>query len=633
MTSGRTPNGEPDETRIGPASETETFGSGRYVVKEFIGEGTQKTVYLVHDTQLGRDCALSLLKTGLLQARELARLRREAQMMARLAHVNIVTVHAISDEAEERPYIVSEYVSAGDLREELREADGPLPQGRAIAIAKDVCRALGAAHRSGVIHRDLKPANIWLTEDGSAKLGDFGISWSIDRSRLTMPETMMGTAAYMAPEQAQAQEVTARTDLYSLGCVLYELLAGRPPFEGRSPLTVVSQHIHAQPTPPSEHGAELPQALERLVLRLLAKDPEDRPASALEVLTELEGIGSAETASPASGLGRFWARPAYRVLAAVLLFAAIGASVVGAIVFSGGGGGTTYREVRYHFRGEGDGPALTGDCQGEDLVHSFTATGPPAFGGSQAYTGDFAQEATEANQTVLFSTDGCRSGFVTLRSVLRDQEFNDLHINDAGRVSRTLSPGGESYTLAGTIVETVTGGTGIYKGATGGGTCSWVQVVSGPGNGTATTEGDCILQVTTDSAPSLRVPVVAGVVAGATEVTILGSPFDLPTTIEVLVWYWNSGTEPLTGLSLRLAPPDGADILTAAQDLEEQTATEGERVWALPDLPSGGFAQRFHFTLQFLASDGAAVPLVVEIDGDGFEEPVLMEPVVLTVVQ
>ena len=101
-----------------------------------------------------------------------------------------------------------------------------------------------------MIHRDLKPANIWLAEDGSAKLGDFGIAQAIDRSRLTMPGTMMGTAAYMAPEQAQGREVTARSDLYSLGCVLYELLTGRPPFDADDPLTVVSQHIHAQPAPP-----------------------------------------------------------------------------------------------------------------------------------------------------------------------------------------------------------------------------------------------------------------------------------------------------------------------------------------------------------------------------------------------
>ena len=492
-----------------------------------------------------------------------------------------------------------------------------------------------------MIHRDLKPANIWLAEDGSAKLGDFGIAQAIDRSRLTMPGTMMGTAAYMAPEQAQGREVTARSDLYSLGCVLYELLTGRPPFDADDPLTVVSQHIHAQPAPPSEYGAALPEALERLVLRLLAKEPEARPASAEEVLAELDDIEATESARPARGLGRLWARPAYRVAAVVVLLAAIGGGVAGGVVMSGGGGGGTggvsYQELRYHYFFQDELPLVpSGDCQNEDLVESFTAArGVPVGNPSGTTTGDFVDELLLFSETVLFAADDCRSGFFTLTSVLRDADGNDLYITDSTPITVTLSPGGEYYTLTGTIVETVTGGTSIYEGASGGGTCSRFIVGGGPRTDpqTRTGQGDCVLQVTTESAARLRVPLGAGVAASLTEVAIFGSPLDLPTTVEILVAYSNGGAEPLTGLSLRLVPPKGAQILTVARVGDDQAPTEGERVWALPDLPAVSGVQTFQFKLQFLASDKAAVPLVVEIDGDGFEEPVRTEPVVLNVVQ
>ncbi|MCI0890146.1 MAG: serine/threonine protein kinase, partial [Chloroflexi bacterium] len=198
MTSGNGLDGEPPdqgETRSAPAGEAKTFASGRYLVRRLLGEGAQKTVYLVRDMALERDCALSLIKTDVLDPDDVARFRREAQTMAGLTHGNIVTVHDISEEAEEGPYIVSEYVPGGDLQQELQEAGGPLPLRRAVGIAKDICRALSAAHEQGIIHRDLKPANIWLTKQGSAKLGDFGIAHSMERSRLTMPGTLMGTAA------------------------------------------------------------------------------------------------------------------------------------------------------------------------------------------------------------------------------------------------------------------------------------------------------------------------------------------------------------------------------------------------------------------------------------------------------
>ena len=210
--------------------------------------------------------------------------------MAQLgAQPHIVTVFDIGDE-EGRPYIVCEYVSGGDLRQELSHAAGPLPLHRAVAIAMDVCRALVVVHRRGIVHRDIKPANIWLTEDGSAKLGDFGVALAADRSRLTMAGTVTGTAAYMAPEQALGAEVDARSDLYSLGCVLYEMACGRPPFAGDDPLAVISQHVNVAPSPPSQHNEDVPQELEGLILKLLAKAKEERPSSAEETLAELERV-------------------------------------------------------------------------------------------------------------------------------------------------------------------------------------------------------------------------------------------------------------------------------------------------------------------------------------------------------
>lgn len=293
--SGRGPlpsPGEIDRTRASGTSETRTFADGRYVARQVLGEGGQKSVFLVHDTALERDCALSLIKTDLVDPDDLTRVRREAQAMAQLgAQPHIVTVFDIGDE-DGRPYIVCEYVSGGDLRQELYHAGGSLPLHRAVAIAMDVCRALAVVHRRGIVHRDIKPANIWLTEDGSAKLGDFGVALAADRSRLTMAGTVTGTAAYMAPEQALGAEVDARSDLYSLGCVLYEMACGRPPFAGDDPLAVISQHVNVAPSPPSQHNQDIPQELEGLILKLLAKGKEERPSSAEEALAELERLAT-----------------------------------------------------------------------------------------------------------------------------------------------------------------------------------------------------------------------------------------------------------------------------------------------------------------------------------------------------
>ena len=268
-----------------------SFADGRYEVKSFLGEGSRKKVYRAHDDRLDRDVAFAVIKTEGLDEAGLTRVRREAQAMGRLGdHPHIVTIHDIGDESGQ-PYIVSQLMPGGDLAEMLQKAEGHrLEVDATLRIASEMAQALGYAHSQGIIHRDLKPANIWLTEEGTAKLGDFGLAVALDRSRMTTEGTMVGTVAYMPPEQALGRQADARSDLYSLGCVLYEMLTGRPPFLGDDAVAVISQHINTAPVAPSWHNPEVPTSLEGLVLALLAKTPEERPDSAATVGDALRSI-------------------------------------------------------------------------------------------------------------------------------------------------------------------------------------------------------------------------------------------------------------------------------------------------------------------------------------------------------
>jgi len=291
-----------------------SFADGRYTVEAFLGEGAKKRVYLAHDTKLDRDVAFALIKTDGLDATGRERTLREAQSMARLgAHPNIITIFDTGDEkgADEQstPYFVMELMQRGAVDAAL--GDGALPLEQTLAIGCDVCRALAFAHGQGVIHRDLKPGNIWLAEAGVAQIGDFGLAVSLDRSRLTQHGMMIGTVAYMPPEQALGGEVTPRADLYALGAMLYEMVTGRPPFLGDDPTAVISQHINTAPVAPSWLTERCPPDLEELILRLLAKDPGERPASAAEVLSVLERVdpgqksaSHAEGANPLERLAR-----------------------------------------------------------------------------------------------------------------------------------------------------------------------------------------------------------------------------------------------------------------------------------------------------------------------------------------
>ncbi len=288
---------------ITPGTESQSWSmpaslaSGRYLIRRPIGQGGQKKVYLARDERLDRDVVIALLKTDDLSADSVPRLTREAQAMARLgSHPNIVTVYDIGDE-QGRPFIVSQYVEGGSVADLLKSADKHrLPLEQAIRIASQICQALVHCHSQGIIHRDLKPGNVWLSQDGTAKLGDFGLAVSADFSRITLEGALVGTVVYMPPELMLGHQAEPRSDLYSLGVLLYEVVTGRPPFMGDQFVAIISQHINSLPVAPSWHNPEVPQGLETLILRLLAKSPEERPGSAAEVAKALAAIGSSAPA-------------------------------------------------------------------------------------------------------------------------------------------------------------------------------------------------------------------------------------------------------------------------------------------------------------------------------------------------
>jgi serine/threonine-protein kinase len=246
-----------------------SFVSGRYQVKKFLGEGGKKKVYLVHDKVLDRDVAFALIKTEKLDEATRLRFSREAQVMGRLGdHANIMTIHDMGDE-KGQPYIVLPLMPGGDVESLIEKApERRLPIEQAVAIARAVCHGLEYAHNKGVIHRDIKPGNVWLSGDGTVKVGDFGLALALDLSRLTNEGMMVGTYYYMPPEQAMGGAITAKADLYSLGAMLYEMVTGRPPFTGDDVVAVIGQHINTPPVSPNWHRPDLPPALAALIVRL-----------------------------------------------------------------------------------------------------------------------------------------------------------------------------------------------------------------------------------------------------------------------------------------------------------------------------------------------------------------------------
>lgn len=268
-----------------------SFADDRYQVSKFLGEGGKKRVYLAHDTLLDREVAFALIKTEGLDEIARSRITREAQAMGRLGtHQNIVTVFDLGTEGGS-PYLVTELMGGGDIEGVLEDADeNRLSLERTIEIGKAVCEGLEFAHARDIVHRDLKPGNVWLTDDGIAKIGDFGLAVMTDRSRLTREGMMAGTPSYLPPEQATGGDITPKADLYSLGAMLYEMVTGRPPFLGDDDVAIISQHINTAPVAPTWHNGDCPRPLEALIMRLLAKDPSERPDSAQDAFNALDAI-------------------------------------------------------------------------------------------------------------------------------------------------------------------------------------------------------------------------------------------------------------------------------------------------------------------------------------------------------
>ena len=277
-------------------SEPRRLGD-RYELGEPLGRGGMAEVLEGRDLRLGRRVAIKILRPDLAKDPAFqSRFRREAQSAASLNHPNIVAVYdtgedILGDETNSVvvPYIVMEYVDGQTLRQLLASGRRLLPE-RALEITAGILAALDYSHRHGIVHRDIKPANVMLTRTGDVKVMDFGIARALADASATMTaaSAVMGTAQYLSPEQARGEVVDARSDLYSTGCLLYELLTGRPPFTGDSPVSVAYQHVSENPIPPSQVDPAVPPALDALVMKALAKNPDDRYQTAADFRSDVE---------------------------------------------------------------------------------------------------------------------------------------------------------------------------------------------------------------------------------------------------------------------------------------------------------------------------------------------------------
>ena len=261
---------------------------GRYRVLGRLGVGGMATVYLAEDSSLGRKVALKVMAERYSEDGEFVeRFRREAQAAARLNHPNIIAVYD-RGEADGRPYIAMEYLQGRTLKQVI-QAEGPLPPERAIAIAMQVLAGLRYAHEHGVVHRDVKPHNVLVGDDGRIKVTDFGIAHAGD-PQMTEVGSIVGTAQYLSPEQARGRGVGPQTDIYSLGVVLYEMLAGRVPFEGDSSVAIAMQHVSDPPPPLRALAPDVPESLALVVAHAMLKDPAQRYGSADEFAADLDRV-------------------------------------------------------------------------------------------------------------------------------------------------------------------------------------------------------------------------------------------------------------------------------------------------------------------------------------------------------
>ncbi|MFD5266689.1 Stk1 family PASTA domain-containing Ser/Thr kinase [Streptomyces sp. NPDC058335] len=281
---------------------------GRYELGHVLGRGGMAEVYLAHDIRLGRTVAVKTLRVDLARDPSFqARFRREAQSAASLNHPAIVAVYDTGEDYMDGvsiPYIVMEYVDGSTLRELLHSGRKLLPE-RTLEMTIGILQALEYSHRAGIVHRDIKPANVMLTRNGQVKVMDFGIARAMGDSGMTMTQTsaVIGTAQYLSPEQAKGEQVDARSDLYSTGCLLYELLTVRPPFVGDSPVAVAYQHVREEPQAPSVFDPEITPEMDAIVLKALVKDPDYRYQSADEMRADIEACLDGQPVAATAAMG------------------------------------------------------------------------------------------------------------------------------------------------------------------------------------------------------------------------------------------------------------------------------------------------------------------------------------------
>jgi len=456
--------------------------AGRYELGELVGTGGMSSVYRAHDRQLERNVALKVLHERLgADDEHVSRFRHEARAVAQLSHPNVVTV---IDRFEEdgRQYIVFEYVDGESLKQ-LLDRTGPLPVRRALEIALAVADGLAFAHEHGVVHRDVKPQNVLLSRDGEIKVTDFGIARSLDaESGLTLTGTVLGTSSYLSPEQASGLHVTPTADVYSLGVVLYELLAGEVPFPGGNQVVVALQHVNETPPSLLERRPDVPARLAAAVALALQKDPERRfdsmAAFAAELRACLADVDATDTertmvvpplppprvesAPPATRVAR---RPRGRMpLLAAVLGLAIVAAVVAVLVLSANGGSP-------------QGAAGPGGS-GAVSLQGVTGYDPDGTGGE--HNGD-AGKATDGDQATFWTTEtydspefgGLKPGVglvldagssvkVGILRVTTDTPGYTARIMSGDSVSGPFSDGSPSQTVGRSATFTLNGATARY---------------------------------------------------------------------------------------------------------------------------------------------------------------------------
>jgi eukaryotic-like serine/threonine-protein kinase len=263
---------------------------GRYTLLDVLGAGGMAKVYLAHDSVLDRDVALKVMREEYSDDEGFVeRFRREAKNAASLTHPSIVQIYDQGRSEDGSYYIAMEYVPGGTLKERIAD-EGPLDPGEAAGIASQVAEALRAAHERGIVHRDIKPHNVLMNASGETKVADFGIARAASSRTITETDLMLGTAAYMSPEQIGGERVDSATDLYSLGVVLYEMLTGELPYQADDPIATAMQHLNRPPPHPRDANPAVPEELDALTAKLLAKDPAARYASAAELAEDLRRV-------------------------------------------------------------------------------------------------------------------------------------------------------------------------------------------------------------------------------------------------------------------------------------------------------------------------------------------------------